>query len=95
MVARGAPHAGAFSCANAALASQRPFFVSFHVMGTDSQIHLGLVLTNEGVAQQATWDSDVWGGSKLFPERRVSWRACPRPSLSFLNDDVELACNSE
>lgn len=95
VVHRGQPPASALNCAKAALVAKRPFFVSFQVMGIDSQVYVGLVLTKQGATELGTWDSDVWGGSRLWTEHKTSWRECLSPALSVTDGEVDVACGGE
>jgi hypothetical protein len=58
--------ASAVSCATKAIAEGRPFSVGFQVQGIDSRIYLGLARAASGKTERFYWDSDVFGGSKLF-----------------------------
>jgi hypothetical protein len=95
VVALGSPHQESLGCATASLATKRPFFVAFQVMGIDSQVYRGLVLTQQGTTERGTWDSDVWGGSRRTAEHRITWRPCAAPTLKVRNDGVDVDCAGE
>ena len=77
------------SCSKVALADQRSFSVIFQVMGIDSTIYIGLARRSDGTAERFSWDSDVYGGSRLIARRRISRWPCSDPSIQDA-DGVDL-----
>lgn len=75
------PRQGAISCAQNALTQGRAFTVAFQLQGIDSTIYMGLARDANGKTERLSWDSDVFGGARLFAKPQIFRRPCQRPSL--------------
>jgi hypothetical protein len=95
VVSLGEPRASAVSCANAAMAARASFSVAFQVVGIDSTVFLGLAGRSDGSATRIDWDSDIHGGSKLLPRRRISERPCRRPSVRDVSGQPSITCSQD
>ena len=88
----GSAKTEAVSCARAALAEHRPFFVAFQVLGFDSQIVHGLAVNETGQATRFMWDSDKYGGRyRIATESWVDQKPCARPSV--VSTDRPIRCS--
>ena len=96
VVPLGGSRRGAVSCAEAAIKEKQPFYAAFQVQGIDSVIYVGLASGSSGEAKQATWDSDIKGGSSLFGARsKIFWSACRNPLLNESAVDNPIRCAND
>lgn len=93
-IERGASKTAAVSCVESALVARRPVFAAFQVHGIDSQIFIGLAISQAGKSTRLIWDSDVSGGRRLFgPKSRINQEPCEQPSVS--NDRDVVHCGQD
>ena len=83
VVSYGAAQTPAIECVTEALRLRRPVWVAFQVLGTDSQIYIGLAADATGQAWRITWDSDTSGGASLIASRHIKREGCPMPDVAL------------
>ena len=87
--------AQAVSCVRSALASHHAAFAVFQVQGIDSDIYLGLAVDRAGRGTRLMWDSDAYGGGRLFAaESWIEQKPCSQPSVAEEGKPIRCAENA-